>query len=663
MTGVQTCAFRSEFDWGVTLNNVKNVFDENNVRSLIDFLISRGKDTFSYLYALAELSVQNKFYDTARELCVKFLSDSNSTWIPYYDGGKRLKAHKLLVKIGGIQGRKNAFNDFANKIQDYASLELLPLEDIFDTIAPDYQVSEIWAEIEDYLQRLLATAQRTDYLPTFKKQNKDLDYIVADLLLYYINQPALTISQPALEIFINHLSENKKGFIDKLKDYCAENTMRNQINTSHIISCLATLNDEIIKEFYDEVELLEKSRLFSVNAIARDLLFQVWDVRELGLNRLFFDYKWEIYKRDLLLLNSSERYSDNLFPNKILAKDRILGSIERYIKFLSHLSKLSEEIWECKIIAIIIKLEQNNELNQFIEEKKDVFDVDFRNLSPDSVAADLAMNILLKELFDIGLQNQEELFRFITKSFDNNYLAITPKAKPTFINGIIIEGRSANINDTMYHLKSDWYLKVSEGLDKYQWQFDDYVIIAESTTIRGLGWALEAEERNSFISKESQNRDNLNDSLYPFELVYDRLIEEYPLGDLKCKDLIIFNAHRLKHRCPEKILNWLAFNPTIANQMGWIYDKEANGSFRWVDKEGFLMVESIYWTDGNSCLSPPHLESESGSGWFVRASLIAFKQLSEAFFNLSHILVFARTQRIDNIWLNKTAKKVCNNLK
>lgn len=214
----------------------------------------------------------------------------------------------------------------------------------------------------------------------------------------------------------------------------------------------------------------------------------------------------------------------------------------------------------------------------------------------------------------------------------------------------------------MYHLKKDWYSKVSEGLNNYQWQFNDCVIIAESTTIRGLGWALEAEERNSSISKENRKIVDIDDGLYPFELVYDRFIEEYSLGDLECKDLIMFNAHKLKHRCPEKILNWLAFNPIIAIQIGWIYDEESKGSFRWVNKEGFLMVESIYWTDGNSCLQPPHLESESGSGWFVRASFTAYQKLKETF-DLSHILVFTRTQKVDDIWLDKTVKKVSRNLR
>ena len=658
----QDFPYTNEFNWETTLKNVKKLIDENHVRRAIDFLISTGKDTFSHLYTLAEFCIENKFYDCAREVCVKFLSDDNTTWIPSSDGLRRLKAHNLLVKIGGIKERKNAFNDFANKIENYLFLELLPLEDIFDTIAPDYQVSEIWIEIEEYLKRLLATAQRTKDLPVFEKQDKDLDYVIADLLLYYINQPALTISQPSLEIFINHLSEGKKGFIDKLKEYCAENTMKNQINTSHILSCVSTLNDEVIKEFYDEVQLLEKSRLFSVNAIARDLLFQVWDIRELGLDRLFFDYKWEMYKRDLLLLNSSESYSDSLFSNETLEKNRILNSLKRFIKFLSNLSKLPEEIWESKIISVIIKLEENNELNEFIEEKKDVFNVDFNNINVDNVVANLSKDLLLKEVFDLGLYSYEEVFRFITKSFDEDCLKIVPEAKPKFIEGIIKEGITPNVSNSMYHLKSDWYLNVSQIIDNYQWQFNDYVIIAESTTIRGLGWALEAEERNAFISKKLYNSNNIKEGVYQFEVVHSVLLKEYPSNILECKDLIIFNGNEFKHQCPEKIINWLAFNPIIAIQMGWIYDEGAKDAFRWINEKGIVMVESIYWADGNSCLQPPHLYSESGAGWFVRASLIAFEQL-KTIFNLSHVLVFTRTQQVDSIRYDKTAKKVCNNLK
>ena len=287
----QDFSYSNEFKWDITLNSVKSIIVENDIRSLIDFLNSTGKDNFTYLYIFAELCIQNEFYECMKEICNKILSDTNSTWITNRDGGKRLKAHKLLVKIGGIKERENAFNDFASKASDYSSIDQVPLEDVLQIIAPNYQLSEIWAEIEEYLKRLFATAQKTENLPVFGKIDKDLDYVIADLVLYYINQTALTISQPSLGIFIHHLSDGKKGFVDKLKEYCAENTIKNQINTSHILSCLAKLNDEIIKEFYNEIRLLEKSRLFSVNAIARDLLFQVWNIKEIRLDRMFFNYK------------------------------------------------------------------------------------------------------------------------------------------------------------------------------------------------------------------------------------------------------------------------------------------------------------------------------------------------------------------------------------
>jgi hypothetical protein len=43
---------------------------------------------------------------------------------------------------------------------------------------------------------------------------------------------------------------------------------------------------------------------------------------------------------------------------------------------------------------------------------------------------------------------------------------------------------------------------------------------------------------------------------------------------------------------------------------------------------GNLMVESVYWMDGNQDMTPPHPNSESGEGWFVRISLHALALLN-----------------------------------
>ncbi len=63
---------------------------------------------------------------------------------------------------------------------------------------------------------------------------------------------------------------------------------------------------------------------------------------------------------------------------------------------------------------------------------------------------------------------------------------------------------------------------------------------------------------------------------------------------------------------------WLALNPKVGNSLGWNLSEE--GFFRWVNDEGKIMVESIWWMDGNIDQAPPHFDDEVGEGWLVLAS-------------------------------------------
>lgn len=69
----------------------------------------------------------------------------------------------------------------------------------------------------------------------------------------------------------------------------------------------------------------------------------------------------------------------------------------------------------------------------------------------------------------------------------------------------------------------------------------------------------------------------------------------------------------------------MAFNPALARTLGW--RSSVKGSFAWEDTDGNLMAKSVYWMDGNQDMTAPHINSESGEGWYVRISIEAFTLL------------------------------------
>jgi hypothetical protein len=71
---------------------------------------------------------------------------------------------------------------------------------------------------------------------------------------------------------------------------------------------------------------------------------------------------------------------------------------------------------------------------------------------------------------------------------------------------------------------------------------------------------------------------------------------------------------------------WLAFNPALAKYLGW--QSAPDGLFRWLDADGRVAAESVWWRDGFAQQRPPHFEDEVGHGWLVRVSASAWRQVA-----------------------------------
>ncbi|WP_312079351.1 hypothetical protein [Chryseobacterium sp.] len=77
--------------------------------------------------------------------------------------------------------------------------------------------------------------------------------------------------------------------------------------------------------------------------------------------------------------------------------------------------------------------------------------------------------------------------------------------------------------------------------------------------------------------------------------------------------------------------NWLAFNPVIAKELGW--NIVQGKLFAWQNVNNEIMVESIYWMNGNVNMGTRH-DGEVGEGWYVRISAVALQSLKTLHPNL-----------------------------
>ena len=77
--------------------------------------------------------------------------------------------------------------------------------------------------------------------------------------------------------------------------------------------------------------------------------------------------------------------------------------------------------------------------------------------------------------------------------------------------------------------------------------------------------------------------------------------------------------------------NWLAINPLLCKYLNLTYNNK-EGSFRWDDKKGNKIVESIYWQVHSTDNYSRNHDSETGYGWYVllyKEGYSMFKNLVE----------------------------------
>jgi hypothetical protein len=244
---------------------------------------------------------------------------------------------------------------------------------------------------------------------------------------------------------------------------------------------------------------------------------------------------------------------------------------------------------------------------------------------------------IIIELFNAHLLSRKKLCNIdqFLRFYDPFMVLSEPKSRPNCI--MSLTGLSEHRGTSEI-----WTEKVSEAVDSATFKASDgQIILAENTTLKHLAWEIPSEMRKSFVCLHETPIASCYNEYHtffhreiniPIADYFDLLVEQVPVP------LIILNESR-GYDSPGE--NWLAFNPMIARQMGW--NLAEDGWFRWVNKEGQTMVESIWWSDGFVGQHPPHFGDEVGEGWLVVASQSALFDLRSKFNNLKRIVRVTRS--------------------
>jgi hypothetical protein len=172
---------------------------------------------------------------------------------------------------------------------------------------------------------------------------------------------------------------------------------------------------------------------------------------------------------------------------------------------------------------------------------------------------------------------------------------------------------------------------------------DGWIVLAEETWLRWLDWKQATETRVAArlepkvwasIDPEEETADpddidgdaSAGQALAVHVAEFSHLTADEYLMRARVSYSIVVRNITYRFETPGK--GWLALNPSLAEHLGW--RPAPDGLFRWLDADGKVVAESVWWQDGFAQQRPPLFDDEVGYGWLVRVSASGWQKLSAA---------------------------------
>ncbi|WP_028524526.1 hypothetical protein [Runella limosa] len=621
------------FNWPGCLGKVQHEIDESWIVDTVQAITNKRDDLFRLILALGELAYKKKYTKTAKAIASNLLSEKGDSWSPFYDGGRRLRAFEFAIKSEGEPALKAAWFDFVNQLERGSPIELFrELDEIIPVLAPEADIRLIWEEIETYLNRMFSQIKPTSDAPISDLLPIDPEFLIARLALKFCLVGERGLRESALG-HVARMAAVSENYIVEIRRFV------NEINTdidlelfAKIALYLSRTNPLILSELPRELSKLSESSLFSSQVTAYELV-QKHNLPNVSINRIRRQLVWlkpSVGKKgDESELHRLEKLLSNIWKNTQLTLKNLLDSLKWNLSELANSSRLDIVILLQQAITLLEDEwhQKSGRFRVLVQGGELGLESTFY---PYAIIIPFLKDRLLNELWEGGKIPHWKQASWLNPIYDSVTLQFRQHRRPEKVPGLI--GFEA-----YDWLPSNWVEKIDSGTRHFIEQIGDFTVVAEKNIFRGLGWELATEVRESCWAIREE-KSSTNFSTGAFNRIVNLSVDDY-IDISNGKNLIntssLFIATYAEHwlNTPSYLGEWIALNPIFARQLGWRLVDPLR--FRWVDKNNNMMIESFFWVDGNIRMSPPHLRSQSGSGWIVIASQEAIKALKNQF-NLLH---------------------------
>jgi hypothetical protein len=636
------------FEWktliGALIDRLSSAQDLRDCQSLIRSHLA-GERSSQLLTRLSKRFLALGDRSSARNLAEQALAATEASgWVPYWDGGAKHEALQQYIAVDAGQGYERFARLYAHDLSERFRQpgRVIPhLYDVLTLISPQVPVEAIWREIETYLDDLFTSVHvepqpEVEALveqPVGASEHDTPACAIADLFILYLDHPSYPVAQGAVRACTAALLSGSRAVGDTVLE-ALQSTDQVIERALMVLDAASSVDRSAVASCREVVAGLCQSKNFIIRGIASGVHARLNDVPPaLPVVQRDTSALYELHLPPLSRYRTEQVARGQSSGYFIDDPARLLSPMDSYARGLAKLAQLPEDNVLYRVVQHFRLLkEKHTWLNDsdVLDERRlrtflDKVGLMVAFTKPHVAPVRHALGYVIAELYDEGYFLPEDWRGLLHSNIIHDPALILrhPDVRPSYISPI---GGASHPERSYLRFPDEWTKGVADSLSLlHTHSSNDRIIIGERTQLKQLDESWPREERMSVVRlvQPANIWQGLDvEGHLPFFRCHHTQIADYLSINAPLDHLVI--AHD-DYEFETLGANWLAFNPKLASDLGWHY--VSDGWFRWVDQEGEVVVESIWWADGYFYRYNRHQNSEVGNGWLVLLSKRGLQQI------------------------------------
>jgi hypothetical protein len=568
-------------------------------------------------------------------------------WQEQYDGGSKLRALESLARVDRDHARERAWNALIWELESgrvgVASIGT-DLHAVVPLLVNEVPAVALWKELGGYLDQLLARTPASDAPVLPEPSGAPAAEVLFTFVARYLEHAAFVLSAGAQRVFVDGLVSGDSRAIASV-NACLRDAAGPHHALIMVLTAVGQVSPDLVRPMGEGIERLGASPHFGIRCAARRLLDTIRAAATPSQDRVIAGspaeeppghtitdavtlpavYSFAFQPRGEVHRLRQPRTGEPLPPTSDPAE--IVGAWRREVDLVARIADVQPEAFYHRIIQIMHTLTGGTSLDTEPDLQRQFERMGLRKAvyrRPRSQLVRRAIFYAVAELVDAGRIGASEYRRVdvLLRDSDPTMLRLRPEPRPSLVSPISERSVSE-------YSEEDWAGRVTTEPSALNADSagSEGIVLAEETRLRWLDWKTPTETRVGVRVWVEPSQAALQEAEDVTATLCEEwlhvLVAEYLTHPSTVDHLVILqNGYRFE--TPGR--RWLALSPAVGRALGW--RPADHGLFRWLDGEGAMMAESVWWEDGNPDLWPPHFEDEVGSGWLVQVSPKGYEQIA-----------------------------------